>query len=287
MPTDSSVVEYASLFGALETGATESGDFAHAHVLREIARNGHRLAGRGNYLVTQVWTENSPDAVDTGTRAMYVGPRWQRVMVPMVIKRKTHLRTGSVQFYARITDGMRVLLQVVTGGRSPRFDMRHVNADATCVDCLGTGGWEWYEATVMPLGPHEVDRVDVWAYGDILDTAFDTGVFGTPATGTPSSVLSIGFEDSGASWDNVEFSERPNAVSVTFYSSSGAVIIPPRPVVSTITTNSDYLSFARGYELSEHEVRLGNSPGVTYELTGAALMRMGTFILREEDAYAL
>jgi hypothetical protein len=188
---------------------------------------------------------------------------------------------------ARITSGAHVLLQVVTGGRTPRFDLRLGNADATCVDCLGTGDWEWYEATVMPLGQYELDRVEVWAYGESQGT-FLTSLYGTPSSGTPTLVAESGFRDSGATWVPAEFTSHPGVNTVTFYASGGATIIPPRPVSGPLfSASTEDLSFLPAFWLTPDQVRLGNSAGVTYELTSSPLMQMGSFILREEDAYAL
>lgn len=289
MPSTLDEIEYASLYGGLVVESVEAGAFAHAHVLREIARNANRLAAKGNYLCSHFWKKAASDDGDQrGAALSFLGPEWRRVLGPYWAPRKQHLTTATVQIYARITDGITALFQVCGFSQPLQRSYRSVQGAPTVIECLGTGDWEWYTATDVPLGNEPLDSIELWGWSEDDAALYQDSVYGTPAAGTAELVTSTGFYDSAGAWDKSAFSEANGAVTVVFLTSGGAPIVGPRRVQAepwstggTLTS----LAFSPGQELTPDEVRRASSSGVTYELRQSGLVRFGAFIVRENDGF--
>lgn len=280
MATNLKDIEYSAAFGALTPSAAEQAEFGHSHVLREIARGGHRVAGKGNYLSHMFWDKSGAGLEVVSARQFFAKQQWSQVLPPIHAQRKPNLRTAVVKLQARITEDAVVWFQVCTDSQGPRPDAP--TSAPNMLECLGTGDWEWYTLEGIPLGPRNSETITLWCIGGESVEVFDTGTFGTPASGTATLVAESGFRDAGAAWNSTNFSLYAGAVSVRFLTSSGGVLLAARPVEGSTTED---LHFVQSHWLSPDEVRAANTSGVTYELLQTPSCRLGAFVMREEDAY--
>lgn len=279
MPTDLDDLEVASPFGALDATVVSSPSFVHAHTLREMQKNGRRLSGRGEYLLAKAWRQDGSDDVEgeVGSRVFDAPIGWSCVIDGTPVFRKRHLRLGSIQIRSRITNGATVLFQVVTRGSG--LTQARSSTATNVISATGSGSWVWYASDEIVLGPHDTDLVSLWVTADATVT-FDTGAFGTPATGTPTTVNRGLFTDSGAAWDVSAINARPGLIMVEFLNADGAVIAARRSVFALDATT---LQFTRN--LNGTEWASAQNPGVTYRLAMVPGVRLGAVNMREIDEF--
>lgn len=277
MPTSLDALEVASPYGALDANAFTPGAFVHAHVLRELQRNGRRLAGRGEYLIQQAWRSDGADDVEaTGGRMFDVPVYWRNILGPVTVPRKRHLPLGALQVRARITNGALVLLHVET-----RAVGRASARSSTAVNVLrldGTGAWAWYTSDAIRLGRDDYDTLALSVTANATEV-FNTSTFGTPDNGAPSGVGTEDFRDVTAAWNPAAFNVRPGLVVVEFTTSDGAPIVRRSVQAATNTV----LRFDS--PLSAAQSQACNHSGVRYQLLQTPGMRVGAIVLRERDGF--
>lgn len=277
MPSRLSTREVASPYGALDADRFTPGAAVSAHELRELERNARRLTGRGEYLLSLPWRSDGDDVEALGGRTFDASITWRRVLGPVDCARKRHLATGSLRLRARITAGADVLVFVET----EQVQMRGLRASANhpnVLRCRGTGAWEWYEMDDIRLGRDDYDAISIWSTAEPSE-AFDTGLFGTPSSGSADAVTATDIFDASAVWLNT-IARRPGLVVIEFLTSAGGRAVPLRSVTFFSTTA---LSF--DVPLTAAQVRACNNPGVTYRLLQVPYARFGAIALRENDRF--
>lgn len=280
---DLSVIEIAQRYGALDDTAAGAGDFVHAHVLRELARQSHRLVQRGEYLTHQVWNVDGTDAEAPGVMIFSASPSWSRVLGPIPVMRKPHLRTARMYLRARITVDTVVLVQIVTRAHAFRADLRSSTASPNVIALAGTGDWEDYIATGIALGSDDIEVIEVWATADATSNHMDTATYGSPNNGTPDFITQGELRLTGATWDMTALNAAYGAVTVQLLNGDGVVFAPPRPFVCAGT---ELLRIGNpALYWTPDEVRAGNNPAATFELLEVPSVRMAAFKLREQDGY--
>lgn len=278
MPTSLDELEVASAMGALDSDSAQRGAAAHAHVLRELQRTARRQTRVGDYLGQFWWRVDGSDDVEAPGGRSFVAPlAWVRVIHPWVAPRKRHLRTGSLRVRARIANGADVYLYVQTeavGEPPPR-----ISTARNILLCAGTGSWATYSTDAIELGRDDFDSISVWATADAV-TTIDTGVYGTPDSGTAEGVSAREVYDADAAWIPAAFHASPYGVSIEFLNADGNVIVPRR-TVSAGLNGATSLWFDE--PITTQQATACNNAGVTYRLLASPAVRLGNVVLREND----
>lgn len=281
--SDLDIIEIARRYGALDETAAGVGDHVHAHVLRELARQAHRLALTGNYLTHQVWNVDGSDSEAPGTFIFSAGPSWTRVIHPFPVERKAHLRTADLYFHARITDGATVLVQLVTGGHAFRPDARSSTGNPNVVALVGTGLWQDYAFSGIRLGPDEVELLELWVTADATGNLMDEGVYGAPNQGAPTAVQQNSLSVAGATWNMGAINSRPGALVVRLYDGAGAVFASDRPIQCATPTSLTIPDPAHWW--TRDQVAAANNPAVAFRILEVPTVRFGAFQVREQNGY--
>lgn len=279
MPTSLADLEVSAVYGALDDDAFGAGEYVHAHVARELGRQARHEVLTGNYLVHECWRVDGTDDVEAeGGRVFNAPPGWRRVLGPFYPPRKRCLPTGELQVYARITSGTRVLMQIVTAGHARQIDIRSTTAP-NVLAMAGTGSWEWYTLTGIRLGRELYDVIEAWVSADSA-SGFDTAAFGTPGSGTPTTVSGQQLTLATAAWNATAINAARDRNVIRFLNADGVVIVQDRGFVATGATS---LFFDR--PLTPEQIAACANAGVTFELRTQPAVRLGSFVLVEEDGY--
>lgn len=191
MPSSTSAVEAASIFGALDSDAFADGRSSNAHIQREIARNSRRLADLGQPILSLQWNVHSDDTDpdDPGAAACMADystfPQWQRIL-RMVSPHQPQLRSAYVDIVARISDTRTVYLQVGTLARPLRQDARI--GDPNVFELLGTGDWETYSFEGLELGRQSLELIEAAIVGEPDPTALMSVAMEETNSGTCRSI---------------------------------------------------------------------------------------------------
>ena len=225
--------DVASQYGALDSGAVVDGDAAHAHVLSTVSRNVQRLVVRGEPLFVGAWdsSTDSGEAVNTGSLTGYaVFGAWSRIIPgPITVDKSPWHSKATLRVVAKIGNGLNAYLQVVTRGAQPASSTDAPNV----LTMAGTGAFVEYALTGVDLGPNDTEDLDFLIQGDPTSTGLNTGTYGTPASGTVSSVGIDWFEDvtTPANWNagttTPKLTDDSRHVVLFTEPVSGALLIPP------------------------------------------------------------
>lgn len=281
MPSSASDYEVEDRFGALDDTAVGDGRPASAHVLRQIARNSNRLAGKGGMLCNMIWRANDQaggEATD-GAFAGYAPPfGWKSFYpCPFITPHKPNLRRGEGRIRAQISNGQVLLLQICTTARP--FDPGATQSRDNVVRLLGTGSVETYEFSGIPLGAGDMETIDVFLQGDRGTTLMDA------ANGSNSGVVDIampGFwEDTGAAWVLANINQSRYYVS--FFDQSANEIFYadfyPRYTGNAVSTDSAQFHPNITPEASSLIV------GQDYEIRERISYRFNCFVMYETNEY--
>lgn len=283
MPSALSAIEYASRFGALDETASGRGEFVHAHVLRELARNGNRLVSKGDYLVQQMWNRLGSDGEAVGARLFTPAPRWQRVYLGTREPHKRWLPTGDLRMRARIDSGEVVLFQFVTGGHELRADIRAGGQSPNVIACTGTGDWALYETDALRLGVlSDFEAIEVWATAEPSTSLMNETTYGAPNRDAPETVYGNGFVLSTATWDWLALNGVIGQHVVQFFNVDDVAITPPLRFHANSSTE---LTFDGEGFLTPEQITACNAPGVTFSIFSVTTVRMGSLVIRERDGW--
>ena len=286
MPTTIYTPEFPSVTGVLDEDALVVGHFADAHVLRSIGNASNRLAGRGNYLVHEVFRRGGNDE-QIGTTGFYAGEQWQKLRSFPLLERKPHLTRADVRIRARITSGSTVVFQLETG--SIRFRDSAKFATVNTIVAVGTGNFELYTGQIE-LGRSLVEDIHLWAYGDATNTLINTAVYGSPATGSMNSPTLLTaqrqFYVPGNTWNTSISTDR---VMIAFFDSLNQSLFAPQPVsygFQSVNGQVLYIGEFGRLQLTSEDVQSLTRPGATFALWQASIVRLSSITIRERDAYA-
>lgn len=283
MPTNIYTPEFPSVTGVLDEDALVVGHFADAHVLRSIGNASNRLAGRGNYLVHEVFRRAGNDE-QIGTTGFYVYDQWQRIRSFPLLERKAHLNRADVRIRARITNGATVVFQLTTEPVSFRQGAKF--ATTNTIVAVGTGNFELYEGQIE-LGRSSVEDIELWVWGSLGASLMSTAVYGSPNAGgvnDPAAFVNKSFlYYSTSTWNGNIQRDR---IVVAFLDSGGNELIAPMRVDFDPPAAIVRWAFLGGVELSSDQVQLIQQPGAVFQLWEAPRIRLGSVTIRERDAYA-
>jgi hypothetical protein len=285
MPTNIYTPEFPSVTGVLDEDALVVGHFADAHVLRSIGNASNRLAGRGNYLVHEVFRRAGNDE-QIGTTGFFVQDNWQRLRAFPLLERKPHLTRADVRIRARITNGAQVIFQVKTDAIRERPN--ETRAAINNIVAVGTGNFELYSG-VVELGRLSVENLELWVFGDVLEApAMPTAVYGAPNTGNindPDTFLS---EEELQRYPTSTWNSqiRPDRIVISFANSAGAPLLRPLRVGWQWSGIVTWDGFIGGTRLTSDETQLLRDANAAYTLRAVPTVRLGSITIRERDAYA-
>lgn len=197
--------EVATEYGGLDDAAFDDGSPVSAHVLREMARNGNRLTGRGDLLAQ--WNAYAEDGVD-GLRSvarMFAAPYWQFLLpIPILeVEKRSGVDTVLVRLRVLVEAGFSVLFFVGTSLRPTPANTR--SADQVAV--AGSASIQNVDITV-PVRRSRGELLSVYVrhvVNTTTDTLMDTATYGTPNTGVIPNTSTRGFGHfsyPGATWTN-------------------------------------------------------------------------------------
>jgi hypothetical protein len=285
MPTNIYTPEFPSVTGVLDEEALVVGHFADAHVLRSIGNASNRLAGRGNYLVHEVFRRAGNDE-QIGTTGFYMTAQWQRLRSFPLLERKAHLNRADLRIRARITNGATVVLQAETAALRHRPEIRQAGANTMLA--VGTGGFELYEMQIE-LGRASVEDVTIYALGDAVTAPLmPSAVYGAPNTGNVNDPDTYLFEDGLQRWPTGTWNSqiRPDRIVVTFADASGNLLLAPLRVGWTFQNILRWGGFIGGVSLTSDETQLLRDYNAAYSLRAVPTVRLSSITIRERDAYA-
>lgn len=285
MPTNIYTPEFPSVTGVLDEDALVVGHFADAHVLRSIGNASNRLAGRGNYLVKEVFRRAGNDE-QVGTTGFYVHDNWQRLRSFPQIERKAHLTRADVRIRARITNGATVTFQIKTAAIDTRPS--EMGTAPNNIVAVGTGNFELYSGQIE-LGRSSVENLELWVLGDVTNApAMPTAVYGSPNTGNINDPDTFLFEDGLQRYPTSTWNGqiRPDRIVITFADSAGAPLLRPLRVGWTWNEILKWAGFIGGVELTSEETQLLRDANAAYTLRAVPTVRLSSITIRERDAYA-
>lgn len=285
MPTNIYTPEFPSVTGLLDEDALVVGHFPDAHVLRALGNASNRLAGRGNYLVHEVFRRAGNDD-QIGTTGFYASDRWQRVRAFPLLERKAHLTRADVRIRARITSGATVVFQMATGAVPFREAAKYATTNTMLA--VGTGAFELYQMQIE-LGRTSVEDISLHAFADATSAPLmPTGVYGAPNTGNVNDVDTYLFEDGLQRWPSATWNGqiRPDRIVVTFANASGDLLLAPLRVGWTFNNILRWGGFVGGVELTSDETQMLRDYNAAYSLRAVATIRLSSITIRERDAYA-
>lgn len=286
MPTNIYTPEFPSVTGLLDEDALVVGHFPDAHVLRSIGAASNRLAGRGNYLVHEVFRRAGNDE-QIGTTGFNVGTGWQRIRDFPACERKPHLSRADVRIRARITPGASVVFQIATAAVAFRRDA--TRATTNTIVANGTGNFELYQGQIE-LGRSTVEDISLHAYGDPTGALANTAIYGSPNTGLVNDARAFVnrkyFAWDGSTWNT---NIRRDRIMIAFRNSSNLLLLGPLRVQATFLIGTWYgleWDFPGGVQIQDDELQTIQQPGAYFELLETPTIRLSSVTIRERDAYA-
>lgn len=282
MPTTAADYEVSQLFGCLDDAAVNDGRPASAHVLREIARNSNRLAGKGGMLVNMSWRANTQATVTetNGAFAGYAPPfGWKSFFpAPFIMPHKPNLRRGEGRIRAQITNGQVLLLQICSTARP--FDPGATEDRDNVIALTGTGSMATYVFSNIPLGTGDMETIEIFMQGDRGTTLMSASLgsnSGTVANAEPGFwVDNTGNWVIGAAmqWDRYYVAFFDQSSNELFYTG-----FHPHYDGNSVTTNT-----AQFHPRIEPEAA-SLIRGQTYEIREKISYRFNCFAMYEENEY--
>jgi len=254
-----------------------------AHLLRSMSRASNRLRQKNQLLWRYMADASTDNAEDTRGRANMVAhwPDWSRFSFPAFVPKKPHQTRGSAYLTAQVSDSDTVYVQI--GTRRAPFNPRAIStADyrfPNTIRAVGDGDndFDRYTLTDIPLLDATAESFDVWVMGTATDTNIDTGVLGTPSSGTVSSASQFSFLDFAASWNAAAFNASLGSrVYVRFEDNDGNVMLMRRVIRAV---SGIQLSFFPGITNSEARMILGS----TYRLKLLSTIRIADLCIYTDE----
>lgn len=173
MPSQLQTFEIASAFGAIDSDAFADERALHAGIVRDVARNANRLRSIGCPMTALDWNvlDGLGDAGVFGGHATW--PEWSRLFhIPA--PHQPQFRRARVDLTAIVTVDQTVYLQIGTTAR-PFDPTADLTRSPQIFSVTGTGTWEDYTLTGLPLGTGTLE-------------AFEVGLLGAPVASPASDV---------------------------------------------------------------------------------------------------
>lgn len=259
--------EIAQTLGALDSTAIADGTAAHAHVLRETARNANRLRGKRHPLLVAAWDIDTTGSETDGGLYWIAPPVWVMAMPgPIPIPKKPDLVRADVRIRATVTSGATVYFQIETSEHV--FAPHAQSGDANVVTCVGTGSLATYAIDVadgLRTSARHLDTLRIWVRGDPTATALDTATYGSPASGTLNGASDYVFprelSDNSATWNSSSSGSAhmdQGGYGVYFKDGAGNTVVSHRVITDVpatnrlsfwppLTVNETRAAYGRGY----------------------------------------
>lgn len=235
--------EIAARYGGLDTTSIADGQPASAALLRSIAVNTNRLVTQGEPFLHLIFDSGDhfdpPDDTAGGLQG-FGTPYWTMAYPgPLVLPKRPGLNFAEGRIIAKLTEDSVFWLQV--GTYASPFRHNAIAGDAGVIEMAGTGDWETYSISDIPIDPGAFEQVTLHLRADPLDDAGDTGTYGSPNTGTLEWLLVDRIKSQTAATWNTDISGNPSWGTgghwVDIEDPFGRHIVEPKIVVQVFSSN--------------------------------------------------
>lgn len=191
----STTIEYPLRYFGLDSAFCAQARPLSPAFLRHLARNSNRMAAQGGPMLNLCWDAREPSGatLERGVYSVIPSKDWQPIVSPLPAPHNPLARSATLYVYARITNGVRIYLQLTTSRW--RFDL--TPPILRVLTMSGDGTMQRYTLEDVPLGTSDFEPIGAYFKGDEnANAANNSAPYSvTLATGTVTAVGFGYFED--------------------------------------------------------------------------------------------